>query len=279
MINECHSNSVENVSIQTEFESRICDMKFQTESDFSMLHTSHFNFDLKTHYFKCWVCSREFEKIEKFNHHIARHFQKSNNKSKTLTEKKNKGVEDAKVESLTLTANKIYLKEQPHKCLICGKSYKLLSQLWKHKLLHSGINKFYCGKSFKTRQERKVHQKNHLSNLKFQCDICGKTFKSKNGIKFHILASHNKYQKKHECEKCEMKFLQFSNLKVHFLSHSNKKSFKCELCKAKFKTGGNLKQHKLIVHKHKIKFECLECGKGFKKKSMLNRHLRSHQRT
>ena len=97
-----------------------------------------------------------------------------------------------------------------------------------------------CDKTFDLKDQLTAHMTVHSNN---NCTVCGKTFKQK-----YDLARHGKV-------------------------HSNERPYSCEVCLKSFKRRPDLVQH---MKTHSERHKCLECGKGFKCKGALSRHLRVH---
>ena len=79
---------------------------------------------------------------------------------------------------------------------------------------------FACN-SMRHHHNKKVHE-----GVEFCCDICGKDFAFKKGLRRHIITVHEG-KKDFECNKCDHKFTQKNNLKCHIEEvHENKRRLK-----------------------------------------------------
>ncbi|KAK6169185.1 hypothetical protein SNE40_020284 [Patella caerulea] len=78
------------------------------------------------------------------------------------------------------------------------------------------------------------------------------------------------------CDTCGNKFRDFQVLKVHQLTHTNRRDYPCtfEGCEYAFKTRGSLKRH-LRRHTGERPFECAKCKRTFTEAGALTRHNKS----
>ncbi|XP_059618629.1 zinc finger protein 99-like [Phlebotomus argentipes] len=78
-----------------------------------------------------------------------------------------------------------------HLCEVCGKGFKVTSQLRKHSLMHveGGICS-YCGKSYSTKLRLIKHLKIHEKREKADCPICQKTMRSVTILRSHFKKQH-----------------------------------------------------------------------------------------
>ncbi|ETN60902.1 hypothetical protein AND_007462 [Anopheles darlingi] len=81
------------------------------------------------------------------------------------------------------------------------------------------------------------------------------------------------------CEVCQLGFCKEKNLIAHQNRFSLKKANICTFCGKGFKHPSGLEEHILIEHSDvPPRFECDQCGKIFKKKSLIKLHMVTHQR-
>ncbi|ELP94312.1 zinc finger protein, putative [Entamoeba invadens IP1] len=103
---------------------------------------------------------------------------------------------------------------------------------------------------------------------------CGKTFNSKKCLNVHM-QTHNG-EKPYTCPSCGMKFLRKHDCNVHLRIHTGEKPFQCETCHKRFARHSDLKVHEK-VHSDVKPFLCpFNCGKCFKRKHDLKKHITFH---
>ncbi|XP_045115885.1 zinc finger protein 12-like isoform X3 [Portunus trituberculatus] len=78
---------------------------------------------------------------------------------------------------------------------------------------------------------------------KFWCQLCDKTFKSKQSLRVHTLCHSS--VRNYECPEYGKKFSQKCHLTAHTLTHSGVKNYECEECGERFITSFNLNRHAL----------------------------------
>ena len=148
-----------------------------------------------------------------------------------------------------------------------------------------------CDKGFQSLIAKSYHEKSAHSNSSelHNCSECGKQFKSGIHLKQHVKYVHSE-ARKWSCDKCDTKFKQKRDLKVHKLKKHNisyskedydeKKSdsygeYKCTECEATFNYKKNLNSHSKNKHAIRENFKCDSCDSSFRNKRTLAAHKRS----
>ena len=122
-------------------------------------------------------------------------------------------------------------------------------------------------------REEKI-AKNSREKISPLCDICGKVYKSQEGLKSHRHDVHDKL-KPFECTICMAKFSRQPHLAEHVANvHEGKKEFKCPEtdCNKSFGYKGKLKVHIRTVHLKLRLHKCTICDKSYKEKVTLTKH-------
>ena len=98
-------------------------------------------------------------------------------------------------------------------CPICGSKFTHVFRTNSHmKYCGDSLSCEICGKSFKSKQALVGHQ-NAKHQEKFKCDLCGKCFENLSKLDRHKIAQN--VEKSFTCPKCEKKFLRKDNMLQH----------------------------------------------------------------
>lgn len=100
------------------------------------------------------------------------------------------------------------------------------------------------------------------------CSECGKSFKTLNALKSHMLCHDKEGKNQVKCDICGIVCKNSLNLKQHMRIHSDF-FMKCELCDFKTHRKGYLTKHMHTKHSNNMPFECSICKKLFKLKSYM----------
>ncbi|CAG0888162.1 unnamed protein product [Darwinula stevensoni] len=121
---------------------------------------------------------------------------------------------------------------------------------------------------------RKKPDVSHRASL--ECSICSLSFRSKSAISKHMKLEHYG-GKPFKCPHCNKAYMFAVNLKHHMMCHLDEDAYKCRVCDVAFKWKPGLLKHMETVHSIMRPFECDICGKSFKVKYALERHLLCHE--
>lgn len=177
--------------------------------------------------------------------------------------------------------------EGSHSCEQCGltncKLHKTLSgkrksyQCRSNESSHSSAVQFncdICGKSLKSKRVLWSHMKSHINKKAFECKYCHKLLSSKLAVRKHIAITHEG-DTKYKCETCGKCCAGPSELKAHQTTHSGVKPFICDYCGIGFNSKFHLSEH-LNKHTGERPYSCSTCEKKFAAKSKLAAHIRVH---
>ena len=109
-----------------------------------------------------------------------------------------------------------------------------------------------CTKSYKSENGLKYHKiEEHFKSIppRYPCDQCenGKHYKTKLNLQRHIESTHE--MRKHICESCDLKFASVSGLWTHKKRIHEGRRFECDLCDCKTTTKDSLQNHVLLKHR------------------------------
>lgn len=155
-------------------------------------------------------------------------------------------------------------------------------------------------------QEHAGDRTEHDPAKPFECEICFKRYNKKQTLNFHQKFGYS-YKKQmttrsrgcrairkrteiessgdsRKCCGCLAEFTSADSLKQHSQMHHelyrrqsdpSNAPFECEVCFKRFPTQIKLEQHRLVPYT--LMHKCPECDKSFRSKSVLTKHLASHE--
>lgn len=260
--------------------------------------------------FKCQVCNQEFSCQENFEKHLELHTKNPDTRISAavfdncdevhvsngeenfndLVQKNGICSENAQAKTNTTSTSedktKPELDETPKPapkfnktdlaCELCGQTFKMAMNLYRHKLEHDNNGMFpcrFCNYVAKTKENLTRHSKKHLAQLPHICKICGRGFTEKGNLNAHMW-THSK-EKQFLCDDCGKSFQNKQSLLSHKRAHSGKKPHKCKFCDQHFSTSGIRKEHEKI-HLNKRSYMCDSCGMSFNQRSGLYTHKLTH---
>ena len=195
------------------------------------------------------------------------------------------------------------LKMLPVDCDQCGKTLSGYAKLKEHvKVVHDQIRDVFCdvcSKAFGTKQQLRQHQQRVHSTVRdFSCLVCDKGCVTKAELVTHMRCHTG--ERPFVCDTCSETFITNSDLTAHKRKHDGN-MLTCDHCGKQFAALKHLNSHVKFVHlkvpnnraerKRELKRRlgvrpkvwakpedktCPECGRVFKKPSLMKRHMVSH---
>ncbi|MBN3306838.1 PATZ1 protein, partial [Amia calva] len=182
-------------------------------------------------------------------------------------------------------------------CDICGKVFRDVYHLNRHKLSHSGEKPYacpVCGLRFKRKDRMSYHVRSHDGSVgkPYVCQSCGKGFSRPDHLNGHIKQVHTS-ERPHNCklrfftvihpslcvptcphpwQTCNASFATRDRLRSHLACHEDK--IPCQVC-GKFLRAAYMSDH-LKKHTEGPHNYCSICNKGFSTASYLKVHVKTH---
>uniref|UniRef100_A0A8C5WKM3 Zinc finger protein 770 n=1 Tax=Leptobrachium leishanense TaxID=445787 RepID=A0A8C5WKM3_9ANUR len=227
--------------------------------------------------YNCDICHKQFETPSKLTRHYLTHTGQKPFQCQDCGKTFRQGVH--------LQRHKV-THVQPFQCHLCHRNFKTMQTFSKHQQVHrecqAGDLKL-ARKAIAPRQRKPrsvvpvfsvcqrilvVQQSQLLEHAEVgtkaedqRCERCDKVFPSRSKLERHLLIHMG--LRPFVCAQCGRSFRQKTHLKVHQLTHSQKKTlFQCSHCLKAFKTQGKLLKHEEVHTQQNHLQNILSRGKG-----------------
>ncbi|XP_076012490.1 POZ (BTB) and AT hook-containing zinc finger 1 isoform X2 [Genypterus blacodes] len=237
--------------------------------------------------FPCGTCGKAFTEASRLKNHEAQHGAHSAGDSLskagsvTLLSHPQPGLVENGVQlhggGMAMDNGRKRERTRRHVgCDICGKVFRDVYHLNRHKLSHSGEKPYachVCGLRFKRKDRMSYHVRSHDGSVgkPYVCQSCGKGFSRPDHLNGHIKQVHTT-ERPHKCQICNASFATRDRLRSHLACHEDK--IPCKVCgkflRAAYMTD-HLKKHSEGTHNY-----CGICNKGFSTASYLKVHIKTH---
>ncbi|XP_072455272.1 myc-associated zinc finger protein isoform X3 [Notamacropus eugenii] len=130
-----------------------------------------------------------------------------------------------------------------------------------------------CGKAFRDVYHLNRHKLSHSDEKPYQCPVCQQRFKRKDRMSYHVRSHDGAVHKPYNCSHCGKSFSRPDHLNSHVRQvHSTERPFKCATCEAAFATKDRLRAHTV---RHEEKVPCHVCGKMLSA-AYISDHMKVH---
>ncbi|XP_048002033.1 zinc finger protein 234-like isoform X2 [Leguminivora glycinivorella] len=220
-----------------------------TEIDAEDIHT-RVDFETPT----CDLCGDSFALKSDLDKHIMTHIHMPTaQRSQDPSPEKESDTEEKNID--------IDCENEPT-CEFCGEKFALDSDLMKHVIKHTDVDR-----------TKQLYEKS--GEDMYKCEICGETFQQKNTLKIHIKThSTQPNSKDYKCDNVGEKSNTFNRRSYNY-SHRTGQSYWCYVCKRQFRTEAILKRH-ILFHNDVRPYSCSICKKGFLTINYLKQHILRH---
>ena len=166
-----------------------------------------------------------------------------------------------------------------YKCDMCEYTAVTLREIKNHKeYKHSNGNLYdcdLCPKQFKTKYDVQSHkQMVHCEVKEVRCTLCPYLGAIKANLRSHMIT--HQMERPFECEMCGKTFKTRPNLDIHMKTlHGSTEEFPCDQCDKKIQRKGKLASHRMWVHGvGAVAVACKQCDFVAKTKSSLRYHIK-----
>lgn len=215
----------------------------------------HFEQQKDNGLFPCRTCGKAFTEASRLKNHEAQHGASS-------------GSVNSVSDSLSAPGGISLLENglQPHGGMALDNSRKR-----ERTRRHVGCD--ICGKVFRDVYHLNRHKLSHSGEKPYACHVCGLRFKRKDRMSYHVRSHDGSVGKPYVCQSCGKGFSRPDHLNGHIKQvHTTERPHKCQICNASFATRDRLRSH-LACHEDKI--PCKVCGK-FLRAAYMTDHLKKH---
>ncbi|XP_058462897.1 transcription factor grauzone-like [Malaya genurostris] len=162
-------------------------------------------------------------------------------------------------------------------CELCHETTVTFIELRRHFREKHGQKGYHrcCNKKLFKRCHLLEHIQVHLNPNLYGCDLCPKSFSSKEYLQLHKMQAHaSEVDRPFKCDKCPKSFIQKGQLSSHMGRHQ---LYPCTLCDKVLAGKGSLTAHMVNMHSDMGRMICDTCGREFKTKPCFDKHVRKHK--
>uniref|UniRef100_A0A1I8JTE2 Transcription factor grauzone n=1 Tax=Anopheles arabiensis TaxID=7173 RepID=A0A1I8JTE2_ANOAR len=159
-------------------------------------------------------------------------------------------------------------------CEICSILLDDFVQLQEHyQLVHDTRGYIRCcNKQLFHRYTLLDHIAVHRGTIR--CEVCDRTYKTKRYLALHMAKSHGTEEERpFKCDQCGLAYPKQYLLRSHQLMHVQAE---CHVCKKVLSSNYALKVHLTQMHSDDGNQICATCGKIFRTKAAMERHIKEH---
>ncbi|XP_055592226.1 zinc finger protein 181-like [Uranotaenia lowii] len=179
---------------------------------------------------------------------------------------------------INITHNDVKRRSCPH----CGRTFSQTGDLTRHVRIHTGIRPFKCPHegctfAFISSGDLNKHVRRHNQDVPkpHVCAVCGKDFERGYDLKRHS-SMHAKDDPNFQgisCELCGKIFARKDQYRAHTYRHIGYKPHNCDRCGRSFSDASNYAKHVKLHDLDGQALFCHFCGKPFKNKTAISKHV------
>uniref|UniRef100_A0AAQ4PEC0 POZ/BTB and AT hook containing zinc finger 1 n=1 Tax=Gasterosteus aculeatus aculeatus TaxID=481459 RepID=A0AAQ4PEC0_GASAC len=214
--------------------------------------------------FPCGTCGKAFTEASRLKNHEAQHGAHGGGDSHNV----NSVADSLSAAGISLMAHSGLMENG---LLLHGGL--TLDNVRKRERTRRHVGCDICGKVFRDVYHLNRHKLSHSGEKPYACHVCGLRFKRKDRMSYHVRSHDGSVGKPYVCQSCGKGFSRPDHLNGHIKQvHTTERPHKCQICNASFATRDRLRSH-LACHEDKI--PCKVCGK-FLRAAYMTDHLKKH---